>query len=137
MEFTDSWAKPLEEQYKHLFDQNENGKILRGIECGKGWEKHVIKLLEDLQFHYDRNKIHTKIFQIKEKFGDARVYFSCNKENSRFMIDEVVGRFEGKCEITCQTCGKLQYNCIRPSKSGWIHCKCDECFEAKYDKPTS
>lgn len=162
MEFTDSWAKPLEEEFKHLFDQSENGKILRGIEVGKGWERHVVKLLESFEWLRTHNvtidnpdfdpkrqaevgweptnkasipkpegENVIKIFQIKEKFGDARVYWSCDNPRITNMIEAAVGRFEGKCEITCERCGKLQYDCIRNAKSGWIVCICDECFEGK------
>jgi hypothetical protein len=144
----DHWARDLHQQYKHLFETYDgpesdrsyykNGDILRGIECGKGWIVHVKELLKSLEWHRthnvpkDKTENDIKIFQIKEKFGDARVYWTCNNDSIRGMIESTVGRFEGKCSITCQICGALQYGCIRASKSGWIHCSCDDCFENRY-----
>lgn len=122
----------LHNKYKYLFEQDEDGKILRGIECGEGWLNHVEVLLDTFQWHTIHNKKDDidndiKIFQIKEKFGQARVYFSSNNPNITDMLYEAVGRLEGKCEITCESCGKLEYDCIKTGKNGWIRCICNDC----------
>lgn len=143
-----TWYEELEQKYNHLFQTNENGIPLRGIECGKGWEQHIIQLLETFDWHTKNNiyienpdtnssrkfipkpegKNFIKIFQIKEKFGSARVYYSFDNPRLTDMLATAVGVFEGKCQLTCQDCGKLQHNCIRKSDNGWIYCLCDDCF---------
>jgi hypothetical protein len=78
----------LEEKYKHLFEQDRNGSILRGIECGIGWYKHIEKFLDSLEWIRTHN-LHLKndndeefhrisIFQIKQKFGECICYLTCD-----------------------------------------------------------
>lgn len=123
----------LHEEYKHLFEKHEDGRIMRGIEVGEGWLVHVEDMLKSFEWHRVNNVPKNKtenniqIFQIKEKFAQARVYWQCNNYSTENMLHEAVGRFEGKCSITCEVCGTLQYNCIRTGKNGWIRCICDKC----------
>lgn len=127
------WYQELEEKYIQLFEVNsETKKPIRGIEVGEGWAKHVENFLETLEWHRTHNKQENKenkikIFQIKEKFGEVRAYLSA-PDHINDMIEGAIGRLEGKCSITCESCGKLEYNCIERI-NGWIVCLCQECME--------
>ena len=131
MELT--WQDELHIKFNHLFECGENGRILRGIEVGQGWSKHVESLLETFDWHRTHNvpKGKTenliKIFQIKEKFGDPRVYYDYDNDHIATMLAETVGRFEGKCQLTCEKCSTLHKNGIT-SKNGWLYCLCSDCL---------
>ncbi|MDY0198404.1 MAG: hypothetical protein RBR68_11385 [Tenuifilaceae bacterium] len=126
----------LEEKYKHLFEQDKHGSILRGIECGTGWYNHVEKFLESLEWirthnlhlnNNDSEEFHyISIFQIKEKFGECRCYVS-HVSSIDNQVSEAVGSLTGKCSITCEKCGKLEYDCIK-SNGYWIYCLCSKCY---------
>ena len=150
------WHSELEQEYIHLFEVYEGeetersyykkGQILRGIECGVGWKIPVERLLKSLDFHLKNNcyienpdkdsyrkyikdpEASIKIFQIKQKFGDARCYAQANSERLQRHVDMCVAAFEARCEYTCEGCGKVGKDFIRKNEHGWIHCLCDDCI---------
>ena len=128
------WYTELEQKYIELFEVNPvNGMPVRGIECGKGWAKHVGSFLESLLWHTNHNKIEDKkniikIFQIKEKFGRVRVYLTC-PEHINDMIQTALGYLEGQCSLTCEDCGRIgnpDGSELTPTE-GWITYVCEEC----------
>lgn len=128
------WYTELENKYIHLFEVNSNtGKPLRGIECGKGWKKPVEDFLESLDWHTkhnlkDKQPNEIKIFQIKEKFGRVRAYVD-KPEHIDSIIECTIGRLEGKCELTCENCGRIgnaDGSELTPTE-GWIAYVCEEC----------
>ena len=133
------WINELHEKYYHLFEtyQEEGteksyyqkGDILRGIECGNGWEEPVHNFLKTLQFYYENSlkqdeKI--QIFQIKQKFGKVRTYVSY-PEHLQGSIENAIGRLEGECFLTCERCGELHKTGVRKNR-GWLVCLCDKCL---------
>lgn len=151
-----SWHTELEQKYIHLFETYEGeeteksyykkGQILRGIECGKGWEKPVKQLLKALDFHLNKNcyipnpdpdgehkyikdpNAYIKIFQIKEKFGEVRCYAQANSDGLQRLVDKCVAKLEARCELTCEGCGAVGLDFIS-SRSGWVVCLCSNCRE--------
>lgn len=80
-----------------------------------GWEPIVERLIDDLMF-VDPT---TKIVQVKEKFGELRVYASPMNEASYDLIDEA----EKQCETICQRCGKPgEFR----NRNGWYYVACEE-----------
>lgn len=150
-----SWYSELEQQYIHLFEVYEGeetersyykkGQVLRGIEYGVGWKEPVERLLKSLDFNLKNNcyienpdkssdkkyikdpDASIKIFQIKQKFGDARCYAQANSDKLQRYVDMCISAFEARCEYTCERCGKVGKDMIR-KKDGWIHCLCDDCI---------
>lgn len=147
--------KAMEKEFIHLFELNESGNPIRGIEVGEGFSIHVRKLLEYLDWHcnnnmavdnpdYDPSKrvgegnypcILTnkpnviKIFCIKEKFGRVRVSWDCDNPRIHNAIIETVSEFIGKCSITCSRCGALEYDIIKRNEDGYFTSICVDCVE--------
>lgn len=154
------WSEKLEQQYIHLFEVYEGetteksyykkGQVLRGIEVAEGWKEPTARLLKSLDFHLKHNctienpnkssdkkyikdpDASIKIFQIKEKFGDARCYVQASNSRLQNLVDQEVAKFEARCEYTCQSCGAVGKGFIR-NINGWIHCSCDDCINS-YDR---
>lgn len=134
-------AKELEEKYKYFFEQDKNGDIVRGIECGSGWLNHVERFLKSLEwiathnlhlsksinFGLELSRWNIKIFQIKEKFGECRCYVNCH-ELIHDQVSAAVAKLEALCSVTCENCGKLSYDVIQ-SNGRWIYCLCSECLK--------
>lgn len=78
----------------------------------EGWRGIVVPLIEELA-EYDGD-----IFQIKEKFGGLRFYFSGGPDSFHQKVDNA----EEKSYQICQKCGKPG----RPRYGGWIATLCDE-----------
>ena len=128
----------LEQKYIHLFECNENGVPLRGIECGNGWLKHIEAMLSIFDWYHldlppltneekENGCYEIKIFQIKEKFGRLRIYFEAPKGIYN-ILENVVHHTIGKCELTCESCGKIED--IKPT-IGWISYLCKKCKKSK------
>jgi len=81
---------------------NEAPKV---IECGEGWWK----LLSACDTQLEKIDPDYTIFQIKEKFGGLRYYYSpSNPDNGRAM-DGVIAEFERICWMTCEVTGRHGY----------------------------
>lgn len=96
---------------------------LFGIECGDGW-KHLYQPIIDKVNEY--NKEHKdnplQIDQIKEKFGELRIYLSYHVKE----IEDMIAIAEEKSHYTCEICGKTINEPI--VKNHWIYPMCEECF---------
>ena len=72
------------------------------VSCDEGW----FPLIERL--HNDILKIDPdyKIYQIKEKFGGLRYYYSPSNPSQRDKMDAIVSKYEKICGMTCEVTGK-------------------------------
>lgn len=98
---------------------------LFGIECGKGW-KHLYQPIIDYVAEYNKDKDEDeriRIMQIKEKFGELRIYLSHYTEE----LDEMISEAEDKSYNTCETCGKYIEGPIE--EHHWIYPLCRECYD--------
>lgn len=75
------------------------------IDCGEGWWRLIAAC--DIQLA----KIDPEytIFQIKEKFGGLRFYFSPSNPDNYASMNKVVGEFERICWMTCEVTGRHGY----------------------------
>lgn len=88
------------------------------IDCGDGWLSLVKFLLESaVQLNKSSPEQKIEISQIKEKFGELRIYYSGGDERIADLVDQV----ENISARTCEACG-------RPGQSqehkGWILTRC-------------
>lgn len=75
------------------------------ISCDKGWWTLVSKCDKELSI-IDPDYT---IFQIKEKFGGLRYYYSPSNPLLSPKMDEVVRKYEKICSMTCEVTGKHGY----------------------------
>jgi len=108
---------------------------------GSGWEKLWKKYLEKLFWVYDnkwtdKEKEAFRFMEIKEKFGQLRIYTSF--EDSRFELETKAEMLSG---LTCQKCGKEPINekgqRIIWQTKGWITNLCKECAVKYLEKKES
>lgn len=85
-----------------------------GPECGPGWKHLYMPIVEA------KNDLGVEIFQIKEKFGELRIYLG---PAPNWLLDmcEIIERLSS---YTCEECGrpgqKRTYN-------GWVKTICEDC----------
>jgi len=109
--------KELREQLRSNYPASWfQGRRSYGFEVGDGWLLIIKELFDELlvltkdlpEFHID---------QIKEKFGDLRVYTSGGNEETDIAIDKA----ERKSNETCDRCGDKGFKRI----DGWLSVRCD------------
>lgn len=92
-----------------------------GFECGDGWLSILENLFEKISVIVKRdNLIDFRVVQVKEKFGDLRVYTN----NSNQEIKDLIRDAEKLCSISCSECGELSSH---TTKGGWISNFCEKC----------
>ncbi|MCK9597110.1 hypothetical protein M0R19_08055 [Candidatus Pacearchaeota archaeon] len=88
-------------------------------ECGDGW----ISIIEEAIEKLEKADPEIVIEQVKEKFGELRIYIESVNEETREIIRSIINEAEIKANKTCECCGK-------PGKlrqSGWWKTLCDDC----------
>jgi len=122
--------KALYEKYPELFRQaslpESQSCMFWGIACGDGWYEIMDTLCSLIQHRVNRKKIENHDYQqvefaqIKEKFGELRIY-ACG-------CDEYVGAL---IDFACLTSLKTCESCGSPgkmsNKKGWMQTLCEEC----------
>lgn len=100
-----------------------------GLEIGDGWGPLLRELLTNMKKYGTEHGIEIEITQVKEKFGELRVYFDIQGEipdklGSCFdVLDDMVDFATDKSREICELCGK-------PGKilgSSWLMARCEEC----------
>jgi len=87
-----------------------------GSEIGNGWYELVDELFEKLS-KFDG----LVLTQVKEKFGELRVYVNSGTDE----VYDIINEYENKSEKICETCGS-------PGKihgGGWLRAVCDTCAQ--------
>ena len=91
-----------------------------GIDTGDGWYNILDKMCEAIVVHQKLKKdLLVSFAQIKEKFGELRVYFDGGDD----YVEGVISMAERMSAVTCETCGV-------PGKKipgGWIKTSCNAC----------
>lgn len=94
---------------------------LFGIECEAGWYPLLIPILEYIvKYNLEHEGSEISITQIKEKYGELRVYVDHGTPELFDMIDDATDKSLEICEV-CGRPGELRD--IR----GWLYTRCDEC----------
>ena len=102
--------------YSTLINKYPNffAKLPFGIECGKGW----YEILDELIGKIIALQPDAQASQIKEKYGELRVYMMSATDEVLDLIDE----YTEKSLRTCEVCGK-------PGElydDGWLKTRCEE-----------
>jgi hypothetical protein len=90
-----------------------------GFEVGDGWLKILVEMFEEIaKIPLSENDKPFGFLQIKEKFGDLRVYAIGGNDKTT----EIIKNAEVKASETCDICGAkgLKRN------DGWISVRCEE-----------
>ncbi len=112
---------------QELFNKHGFELPYAGFSIQKGWFLAFEELLQKINLSGQK----VNFEQIKEKFGDLRIYFSIepfSKENYD-LIQKMVTEAEIKCATACEECGKPgdKYT------NGWIKTLCESCAKEKGD----
>ena len=84
-----------------------------------GWDAIVERLLSDIAFVDPKAKIH----QVKEKFGELRVYLDRGTDDTWEALSDLIHEAEEQCAKTCQRCGKPGE--LR-NKNSWYYVACED-----------
>ena len=105
-----------------------------GIAVNDGWYDIIDKMCEKLDM---MGKV--EFLQIKEKFGQLRVYIQRDTDDSyednlkSAICRDIVYMAEFTSGNVCEFCGK--YGKTRPaSETGWIKTVCDPCLETRMNE---
>lgn len=97
---------------------------LFGIECGKGWNKLIIPILDYIDLYNSGHDDKIEILQIKEKFGGLRIYTSFSTPE----LDQLIDDAEEQSFKTCEYCGSTENV---SQTTGWIKTLCSKCMRKK------
>lgn len=97
---------------------------LFGIECGKGWNKLIIPILDYIDLYNSGHDDKIEILQIKEKFGGLRIYTSFSTPE----LDQLIDDAEEQSFKTCEYCGSTENI---SQTTGWIKTLCSKCMKKK------
>lgn len=94
--------------------------LVFGFECGQGWYSLLEKFFEDVDCCVKDNTIKEFVFsQIKEKFGQLRIYYHGYDEK----LDKLILEIEKKSGEICEVCGEKGE---LKSENGWLTTLCNE-----------
>ena len=97
------------------------------IECGKGWNKLIDPIISYIDEYNKANNNHIEILQIKEKFGQLRIYVNFTSSKLKKMIEEA----EDQSFHTCEYCGSTENV---GHTLGWIKTICHKCIKEQVIK---
>lgn len=111
-------TEQLYNDFPNLFQRSELRCSMKvfGFECGDGWHSLIRKLCEEL----DALTEDIQITQIKEKFGELRVYVDAASKEAYQIID----KYQDRSQYTCEACGQnghIDYD------KRWLECRCNNC----------
>lgn len=73
----------------------------RNIWCGQGWWDLLVKMHRELM-DVDPNY---RLYQVKEKFGELRVYGSSSEPHLAPQVKSIIERYERVSLLTCEVTG--------------------------------
>ena len=93
---------------------NLYSECLAGFSIGNGWLQEVYNLSKEISENFPD----IKILQVKEKFGDLRIYYAPYSDTA----DQMIQNTETACSKICEQCGSK----IEVHKSGkfWTKTLC-------------
>lgn len=90
---------------------------------GKGWAGIINSI-------YDAKPRNISILQVKEKFGELRVYTGSYRKNQDWFQD-LIECYTDLSTRTCEVCGKIGK---RRSDVGWILTLCNEHYDERKEQ---
>jgi len=113
----------------------KNNLMAFGYECDSGWNKLIEDCFKDIDQYiktYRKELYDTfEILQVKEKYGELRIYTSDETPT----ISTIIDYYMYKSRVTCEVCGKEGQTCHRGS---WYKTLCEEhAKELEYESQQS
>ena len=113
----------------NLLPSDTNQPIMwHGITCSKGWYGIIYDAINGLsKVKEDNPDCSISIAQVKEKFGQLRIYIDtegCSKE-CRKKLYSVISEAENKANRTCERCGSTEN--VETKGPGWVSTLCRKC----------
>jgi hypothetical protein len=102
----------------------QNNLIAFGFMCGEGWYPLIYETLDKIQAIVDRDGLDLEITEVKEKFGELRIYTSTYTDE----IDDILWEATYKSHKICEVCGKAGEVV---ETNGWLMTRCEECLESE------
>jgi len=99
----------------------QNNLMAFGFEVGRGWLPLVYETLDKIQAIVDGDKLDLEITQVKEKYGELRIYTTGYTEK----IDDIIQEAADKSVTVCDQCGK-EGKLVQVR--GWWMTRCEECL---------
>jgi hypothetical protein len=100
-----------------------------GLEIGDGWGPLLRELLTNMKKYGTEHGIEIEITQVKEKFGELRVYFmlrTCSDGSCLDELEDMVDAASDKSREICELCGKSG----KIRESSWLMARCAACAES-------
>lgn len=126
----------FKEDFSYMFSEDN---YYYDLSTGSGWNNLIRKLFEDI-VALDINK-KVSIWQIKEKFGTARIYIGFdnsvehdNDEEIHFKIRSLIDFAERRSGEICEECASEENVTTSSGKIGWIKTYCDQCRKTIEDQ---
>lgn len=102
-----------------------NNLMAFGWECDLGWYPLLTELFDKMEEVVKKSPEIYKDFQVqqvKEKWGELRIYCSWYRSEIEALIDEC----NDKCAVTCEICGKEG---SMKERYHWYKTLCQECYD--------
>lgn len=99
-----------------------NNLMMWGFMCDEGWFPLIYTTLDKIQEVVDKTGIDLEITEIKEKYGELRIYTSSSTDE----IDEIIQEATAKSIHICERCGREGE--LREIH-GWYKTMCEECLK--------
>lgn len=93
------------------------------MEYSKHWEQIIQDFKNSLNSYCARIGEYPQINQIKEKFGQLRIYLEWTDD----YVDKLVETAVNKCNNICENCGSNKSVELR-QENGWYKTMCSFCF---------
>lgn len=138
--------KKLVEKYPFLLPRNVfSGEVLEGYNydylkgfSSPGWKRIFMDYCEEILPSYlklsEENQKRFMFFELKEKYGEMRIYTSFSWEEERTANNKACAR----SRLTCAYCGKVPHtsngNNLIWRSQGWITYLCKECAKKEHLK---
>lgn len=113
----------LEMKYDDCYPDDENGCWLDCLPVGwiNAFGKNMCEELDNVLGDYANE---WQIAQVKEKFGEMRIYHNGVPQEISNEIESIIDKYT---EISYHTCSRCGAKATRYSK-GWVIPFCEECF---------
>lgn len=123
----DELERSLLRKYPAIFGEDPtstNRAVYWGVECGDGWHNLLDTLCHDIQSYINSEHVQQVTFiQVKEKFGELRIYYTLIDKH----IDDLIKEVAKKSKVTCEYCGAPGVH--QKTSSGWVKTLCPRCLE--------
>lgn len=114
---------------QEIREDNSKSCLAYGIECGPGW----YPLIEDALQALVKTGLQIEITQIKEKFGQLRLYYdlAAHQDSDVEKVQQIIRAAERKSVVTCEVCGEPGEH---TGDGGWYVTLCDTHLKERQER---